>query len=113
MWGVCPGRWKGAVIAVKVVDHAVPEPGVTADLRSDRESLLSTSLSHPNVATTYKICTTQASDSTAAGRGRSRRGSPGEGPSQGSSTTSGIVEGSSGTSSYAQCYTLFQRSPRM
>ena len=40
------GRWKGAVVAVKVIDHRVQQ-GKTHDL--SREPLLSMSVSHPNV----------------------------------------------------------------
>lgn len=47
------GRWKGAVVAVKVIDHRVG-PGKTHDL--SREPLLSMSVSHPNVVITHKMC---------------------------------------------------------
>ena len=38
------GRWKGAIVAIKVLDHAML-------LQDDisRESLLSTSIAHPSV----------------------------------------------------------------
>lgn len=45
------GRWKGAIVAVKVIDHRV-QPGKTHDL--SREPLLSMSVSHPNVLQTHK-----------------------------------------------------------
>eukprot|EP00884_Botryococcus_braunii_P009548 jgi/Botrbrau1/18595/Bobra.0367s0037.1 len=57
---VYKGRWKGAVVAIKVVDHGGTSQGEAAQNRMDRESLLSTSLSHPNVVTTYKISTVKA-----------------------------------------------------
>lgn len=47
-------------MAIKVVDHGGTSQGVAAQNRMDRESLLSTSLSHPNIVTTYKISTVQA-----------------------------------------------------
>lgn len=47
------GRWKGAVVAVKVIDHRV-SLGKTHDL--SREPLLSMSVSHPNIVTTHKMC---------------------------------------------------------
>ncbi|KAL4457609.1 hypothetical protein ABPG75_012474 [Micractinium tetrahymenae] len=47
------GRWKGAIVAVKVIDHRVG-PGKTCDL--SREPLLSMSVSHPNVVITHKMC---------------------------------------------------------
>ncbi len=46
------GRWKGAIVAVKVIDHRV-QPGKTYDL--SREPLLSMSVSHPNVVITHKV----------------------------------------------------------
>jgi len=45
------GRWKGAIVAVKVIDHRV-QPGKTYDL--SREPLLSMSVSHPHVVVTHK-----------------------------------------------------------
>lgn len=56
-----PGRWKGAVVAIKVVQHSRGTRGLSAQQRMDRESLLSTSLSHPNIVTTYKITPVQSS----------------------------------------------------
>lgn len=64
-------RWKSTIVAVKVVEHShipksssnSPNPGVdksdpaSAEARVAREMLLSTSISHPNVVATYKICT--------------------------------------------------------
>ncbi|KAL4418911.1 hypothetical protein ABPG77_003701, partial [Micractinium sp. CCAP 211/92] len=47
------GRWKGAIVAVKVIDHRVG-PGKSCDL--SREPLLSMSVSHPNVVITHKMC---------------------------------------------------------
>lgn len=64
-------RWKSTMVAVKVVEHShipksnsnSPNPGFDktdpagAEARVAREMLLSTSISHPNVIATYKICT--------------------------------------------------------
>lgn len=64
-------RWKSSLVAVKVVEHSnipksnsnSPNPGsertdpASAEARIAREMLLSTSISHPNVIASYKICT--------------------------------------------------------
>ncbi|KAK9842248.1 hypothetical protein WJX81_002584 [Elliptochloris bilobata] len=69
---VFKGRWKGAVVAVKVVEHSTF--GADADIaaaeerRVARESLLSTSLSHPNVVSTYKICTIRVGESNSSSK---------------------------------------------
>lgn len=46
------GRWKGAVVAVKVVEHSAfgsdADTAAAEERRVARESLLSTSLSHPS-----------------------------------------------------------------
>ncbi len=69
---VFKARWKSTMVAVKVVEHShIPKsnsnsqsPGggdktdpASAEARIAREMLLSTSISHPNVIATYKICT--------------------------------------------------------
>ena len=41
------GRWKGALVAVKVIDHRVKGNGNAVDIQ--RETILSTSVVHPNV----------------------------------------------------------------
>jgi hypothetical protein len=58
------GRWQGALVAIKIVDHAVIEGSSPdeAQARAYRESILSTSLAHPNVVATYKICTARLLD---------------------------------------------------
>eukprot|EP00884_Botryococcus_braunii_P016251 jgi/Botrbrau1/3309/Bobra.0048s0006.1 len=61
---VYKGRWRGALVAIKVVDHhptPLDTPHATA-VRAYQESILSTSLAHPNVVATYKICTTTKLD---------------------------------------------------
>lgn len=50
---VYKGNWKGSSVAVKIVPAQV-SPGSTLDL--SHEPLLSLSLSHPNVLSTYKTC---------------------------------------------------------
>ncbi len=45
---LCAGRWKGALIAVKVIDHMFKENSSNA-LDIQRETSLSLSLVHPNV----------------------------------------------------------------
>lgn len=53
---VYKGRWKGALVAIKVVEHN--SSGGNADaIEGARESLLAASVSHPNVVACYKICT--------------------------------------------------------
>lgn len=41
------GRWKGALVAVKVIDHRIKGNGNSVDIQ--REAILSTSVVHPNV----------------------------------------------------------------
>ncbi|KAK9794907.1 hypothetical protein WJX73_003974 [Symbiochloris irregularis] len=56
---VYKGRWKGVAVAIKVVDH-MTAAGNAVD--AARESVLSTSVQHPNVVVTYKICTIHLND---------------------------------------------------
>ena len=50
---MCAGRWRSTLVAIKVVEHA---PGMEmlslAEQKIEREALLATSLSHPNVIAT-------------------------------------------------------------
>ena len=51
-------------MAIKVVEHS---PGVSesmslAEQKIEREALLATSLSHPNIIATFKICTMTAGE---------------------------------------------------
>lgn len=41
------GRWKGAIVAIKVIDHRLKGNDMGMDIQ--RESMLSTSIVHPNV----------------------------------------------------------------
>lgn len=52
---VYKGRWKGALVAIKIVEHS----GVGNEdmIEGARESLLAASVSHPNIVACYKICT--------------------------------------------------------
>ncbi|KAL4434240.1 hypothetical protein ABPG75_000681 [Micractinium tetrahymenae] len=50
---VYKGRWNGAVVAVKVVEHRVSGGDPSSTL--SREPLLCMSVSHPNCITTYKL----------------------------------------------------------
>ena len=43
----CAGRWKGALVAIKVVEHSLE--GNADVIEAARESLLAASVSHPNV----------------------------------------------------------------
>ena len=56
------GRWRSSLVAIKVVEHS---PGMSesmslAEQKIEREALLATSLSHPNIIATFKICTMTA-----------------------------------------------------
>ena len=58
------GRWRSTLVAIKVVEHS---PGVSesmslAEQKIEREALLATSLSHPNIIATFKICTMTAGE---------------------------------------------------
>lgn len=52
-------RWKGAIVAVKVVEHQLSDD-IMRQLK--REAALCTSVSHPNLITTYKVCCSKLSD---------------------------------------------------
>ncbi|PRW55899.1 kinase [Chlorella sorokiniana] len=86
------GRWKGAIVAVKVIDHRV-QPGKTYDL--SREPLLSMSVSHPNVVITHKMCVVKVNPSLDSplldedGKGDSGRSSSGGKQDSGRSGTGG------------------------
>ncbi|KAK9827328.1 hypothetical protein WJX81_005997 [Elliptochloris bilobata] len=54
---VYKGRWKNTMVAIKVVEHSTKDGN---EATAEREALLATSLSHPNIISTYKICTAQA-----------------------------------------------------
>lgn len=53
------GRWQGALVAIKVIEHDphVDESPAAVARRIERETLCSTSLAHPNIVSTYKITT--------------------------------------------------------
>ena len=55
------GRWQGTLVAIKMVEHAAGADALEQAARIEREALLSTSLSHPNVVTTFKVSTMLAS----------------------------------------------------
>ncbi|GAB4819734.1 hypothetical protein N2152v2_006780 [Parachlorella kessleri] len=56
---VFKGRWHGALVAVKVVEHI--GSSCIAD-RVEREAALAVSVSHPNVVSTYQVSTLQAAE---------------------------------------------------
>ena len=59
------GRWRGTLVAIKVVEH-VPSADLLSKANNiEREALLATSLSHPNVITTFKVSTMLASTAQA------------------------------------------------
>ncbi|KAK9904772.1 hypothetical protein WJX75_002233 [Coccomyxa subellipsoidea] len=54
---VYKGRWRGAIVAVKIVAHDCSLASLAETLR---ESALSTSIQHPNVVTTFKVRTVRS-----------------------------------------------------
>lgn len=52
------------MVAIKVVEHTASDGN---DATAEREALLATSLSHPNIVSTYKICTVHSSTGQAGG----------------------------------------------
>ncbi|BDA45748.1 probable mitogen-activated protein kinase kinase kinase 11 at C-terminar half [Coccomyxa sp. Obi] len=85
---VYKARWKSAMVAVKIVEHShFPKENpdrspasdhTTSDAKIAREMLLSTSISHPNIIATYKICTIQVGNVPDAGSLDSNEGSASE-----------------------------------
>ena len=59
------GRWRGTLVAIKMVEHAAGANAANQADKIEREALLSTSLSHPNVITTFKVSTMLASTAQA------------------------------------------------
>jgi hypothetical protein len=61
------GRWKATSVAVKIIEHhaagGCSSGGKT--ISAGRETLLATSVSHPNVVTTYHISTMSISERSA------------------------------------------------
>jgi hypothetical protein len=49
-----PGRWKGTLVAIKVVEHApVTGNGLSEEQQQvEREALLASNLAHPNIIST-------------------------------------------------------------
>ncbi|EIE22674.1 kinase-like protein [Coccomyxa subellipsoidea C-169] len=82
---VYKGRWKSAMVAVKIVEHShfpkdhpdrSPQSDPTSsDAKIAREMLLSTSISHPNIIATYKICTIRVGNVPDSGSLDSHEGS--------------------------------------
>jgi hypothetical protein len=54
----CAGRWRSTLVAIKVVEHASVSSDTmsAAEQKIEREALLATSLAHPNIIATFKIC---------------------------------------------------------
>ena len=59
------GRWRGTLVAIKTVEHSAGADVLDLADKIEREALLSTSLIHPNVITTFKVCTMMASNAQA------------------------------------------------
>ncbi len=50
----CAGRWKGAMVAVKIIEHSTD---MNSKIDAFRETLVSANIHHPNVVATYKVIT--------------------------------------------------------
>lgn len=50
------GRWKGALVAVKVVKHSSTEHSLAAQEDFQMEALTLQSLKHPNILVFYGAC---------------------------------------------------------
>ncbi|KAK9915364.1 hypothetical protein WJX75_008098 [Coccomyxa subellipsoidea] len=77
---VYKGRWKGAMVAVKIIEHSADE---NSKIESFRENLVSSNLQHPNVLITYKVITLGQSGKVTGqqpGSLDSARGSSGHAP---------------------------------
>ena len=64
-------KWKSAVVAVKIIEHHGEGSRVSSGgkrVNVSRESLLSTSMSHPNVVQTYHISTMTVAERAALAR---------------------------------------------
>ncbi|EIE23924.1 kinase-like protein [Coccomyxa subellipsoidea C-169] len=61
-FGGATGKWKGVTVAVKIVEHNAETESELVQLR---ESLLSSSVVHPNVIATYKVRTVRVVDERA------------------------------------------------
>ena len=59
------GRWRGTLVAIKMVEHAAGANALEQADKIEREALLSTSLSHPNIITTFKVSTMLATTAQA------------------------------------------------
>ena len=53
-WVACAGRWKGAMVAVKIIEHSTD---MNSKIDTFRETLVSANIHHPNVVATYKVIT--------------------------------------------------------
>ena len=88
---VFKGRWHGALVAVKIVDPGVapvaPEDAETAaaayEVRTARESLLSVSLSHPNIVSCHRIVFVSAENRASGESARSGGGAGAASPAGG------------------------------
>ena len=69
--GFGAGRWKGALVAVKVIDHRVKGNGNAVDIQ--RETILSTSVVHPNVVSVVSYPVSSAGGSHAKADCRQQR----------------------------------------
>lgn len=55
--GWSAGKWRGTTVAVKIIEHSAES---SSGIKELRESVLSSSIIHPNVVSTYKIRTIPA-----------------------------------------------------
>jgi len=83
------------MVAIKVVEHTSKDAN---DASAEREALLATSLSHPNIVSTYKICVAHSSTGQAAGSSSSPSGSA-SGSASGPNPPPGALQSSRGSAS--------------
>lgn len=88
-WVFCAGKWNGATVAIKVVEHGA---AVLAEM--GRECSLSTSISHPHVVQTYKAWTMSPPGG--------KQGISSKVTVEGSARASGTADDSKGASSSAE-----------
>lgn len=48
----CSGRWKGAMVAVKIIEHSAD---INSKIEGLRETMVSSNIQHPNVVSLYLI----------------------------------------------------------
>ncbi|BDA43697.1 Mitogen-activated protein kinase kinase kinase 11 [Coccomyxa sp. Obi] len=93
---VYKGRWKGAMVAVKIIEHSADE---NSKIEGFRENLVCSNIQHPNVLITYKVITLGQHGKVTGQPGSldSARGSSGHAPQ-----VAGVAPTGSGSAPHAQ-----------